>query len=144
MGKAERGEDLARVVDRDPDRGRAPTDDQLLQRPPGKVLHRDVVGALRLAAVVDRDDVRVGEPGGVLRLAPKPLDERVVCRVAVVEDLDRDPAPEFLILGEVDVRHPAGAELADDSIAAVEDGVDQSVARYRQWVTEPRWWISGL
>ena len=121
--EAQRGEDLARVVDRRLHRRGAAAQDQLLQRAAVEVLHRDVVGALRLAAVVDRDDVRVREPGGVRRLAAEALDELDVLRVAVVEDLDRDPPPELLVLGEVDVRHPARAELADDQVATVEDGV---------------------
>jgi hypothetical protein len=49
---------------------------------PVEELHRDVVGVLGLAAVVDRDDVRVVERGGVLRLAAEALDELVVVRVA--------------------------------------------------------------
>ena len=63
------------------------------------------------------------ERGGVLRLAAEALDELLVVRVAVVEDLDRDPAAELLVLGEVDVRHPAGAELAHDLVATVEERV---------------------
>ncbi|OLE31172.1 MAG: hypothetical protein AUG43_00855 [Actinobacteria bacterium 13_1_20CM_3_68_10] len=77
----------------------------------------------------------MGEARGVLRLAAEPLDERVVGSVTVVEDLDRDPAAELLVLGEVDVRHPAGAELADDQVTAVEDGVDQGVACYGHGLT---------
>jgi hypothetical protein len=46
---------------------------------------------------------------------------------SVVEDLDRHPAPELLVLGEVDVRHPAGAELPQDAVAPVEERVDQGV-----------------
>src|SRR5207248_173916 len=71
----------------------------------------------------------------VLGFAPEALDERVVGSVAVVEDLDRDAAAELLVLGEVDVRHPAGAEFADDSVTAVEDGVDQGVACYSHSLT---------
>ena len=55
---------------------------ELLERAPVEVLHRDVVRVLGLAAVVDRDDVRMVQRGGVLRLAPEPLDELVVVRVA--------------------------------------------------------------
>ena len=120
-------EDLPRVVDRDPERRRAARDEQLLERPPLEVLHRDVVGALGLAAVVDRDDVRVREAGGVLRLAPEALDELLVARVPVVEDLDRDAPAELLVLGEIDVRHPARAELPDDQVAPVEERVDEGV-----------------
>ena len=70
----ERMEDLARRVDRRGDRQRPLRDDPVLERPPLQVLHRDVVGALGLAAVVDRDDVRDGTgpprswpPGGIAR-----------------------------------------------------------------------------
>ena len=88
----ERAEDLARVVDRDRDRRRAVADEQLLERAPVEELHRDVVGALRLAAVEDRDDVRMVEPGGALRLAAEPLDELLVGGVPVVQQLQRDAA----------------------------------------------------
>jgi len=59
----------------------------------------------------------VRERRRVLGLPAEALDELVVVRVAVVQDLDRDPAAELLVLREVDVRHPARAELADDLIA---------------------------
>ena len=125
--EAERAEHLARELDRVADRQRPACDDELLQATPVEVLHRDVVGALGLAAVVDRDDVRVREAGGVFRLAAEALDELLVVCVAVVQDLDRDPAPELLVLGQVDVGHPAGAELADNPVAPVEERVDQRV-----------------
>src|SRR5260370_589532 len=57
----QRREDLARVLDDHRDRRVAARKDELLERTPVEVLHRDVVRPLRLAAVVDRDDVRVGE-----------------------------------------------------------------------------------
>ena len=107
--EGERGQDLARVADRDLTGGVPEADEQLLERSPVQVLHRDVVGALGLAAVVDRDDVRVRERGGVLRFAAEALDELLVGGVAVVEDLDRDAAPELLVLGQVDVGHAPGA-----------------------------------
>jgi hypothetical protein len=64
------------------------------------------------------------EARGVLRLPPEALDELVVTCVPVVEDLDRDAAPEHLVLGEIDVCHPARAELAHDAVAPVEKRVD--------------------
>ncbi len=67
------------------------------------------------------------ERRGVLRLAAEPFDELLVARVPVVQDLDRDPAAELLVLGEVDVRHPAGAELAHDLVATVEECSDERV-----------------
>ena len=119
---AERGEDLARVRDRDRQRAGAARDDQLLQRAALDVLHHDVVRAVGDAAVVDRDDVRVREPGGVRRLAAEALDELLVVRVPLVEDLHRDVAAELLVLGEPDVGHAARAELALEPVAALRRG----------------------
>ena len=125
--EGERAQDLARVLDRDRDRRRPVADEQLLQRPPVEVLHRDVVGALRLAAVEDRDDVRVVEARRALRLAAEALDELLVGGVPLVQQLQRDLPAELLVLGEVDVGHPARAELALDHVAPVEDAVDERV-----------------
>ncbi len=127
VGEAHGAEDLPDVRDRPVDRQRAAGDDQLLERAPLDVLHRDVVGALGLAAVVDRDDVGMRERGGVLGLAAEALDELLVGRVLLVQDLDRDPPAELLVLGQVDVRHPARAEPPDHAVAPVEEGVDQGV-----------------
>ena len=109
---AERGEDLPRVGDRDGHRAEPARADQLLERATLDVLHDDVVRAVRLAAVEDRDDVRVREAGRVGRLSAEALDELLVVRVPRVEHLDRDPASELLVLGEVDVGHAATAQLA--------------------------------
>ena len=128
----ERVQDLARVVDRDRDRRRAVLDEQLLQRAAVEELHRDVVGALGVAAVEDRDDVRVVEAGRVLRLAPESLHELLVGGVALVQHLQRHLAAELLVLGEVHVGHPAGAEPAADQVAVVEDAVEERVGRRHQ------------
>ena len=125
--EAQRAQDLAGDLDRGRDRQRPFADDPVLEAPALEVLHRDVVGALGLAAVVDRDDVRVRQAGGVLGLTPEALDERLVARVAVVQDLDRDAAAQLFVFGEVHVRHPAGAELPQDAVAPVEERVDQGV-----------------
>ena len=61
----------ARGVDR---RERAVGVDHLAQRLAGHVLHHDEGRAVLLAPVVDRDDVRVVQAGGRLRLAAEPLD----------------------------------------------------------------------
>ena len=127
VSEPDRGEDLPRVVDREVDRRRPACDDELLQGTAVEVLHRDVVRAFRLAAVIDRDDVRMRKAGRVLRLTAEALDELFVTGVAIVQDLDRDTPAEHLVLGEVDVRHPTRAELAQDAVAPVEERVDQSV-----------------
>jgi GAF domain-containing protein len=120
-------EQLLGVADRRADRERAAGHDQLLEAAPLDHLHGDVVRALGLAAVVDGDDVRMGEARRRLRLAPEALDEEVVVRVAVVEDLDRDAAAELLVLGQVDVRHAPGAQLPEDPVPAVEERVYERV-----------------
>jgi hypothetical protein len=125
--EAERVENLERVRDRLRDGERAAGEDELLEAAALDHLHGDVVRALCFAAVVDRDDVRVRERCGRLRLAPEALDEELVVRVAVVEDLDRDAAAELLVLGQIDIRHAPGAQLAQDAVAPVEERVDQRV-----------------
>jgi hypothetical protein len=134
--EADGAEDLARDLDRRRDGKGALGDDPVLQAPALQVLHRDVVGTLGLAPVVDGDDVRVGQARRVLGLAPEALDELVVARVPLVQDLDRHAPPELLVLGEVDVGHPARAELAQDAVAPVEERVDQGVG-YGHCVNAP-------
>ena len=56
------------------------------------------------------------------RLAAEALDELLVVRIARVQHLDGDPAPELLVLGEVHVGHAAAAELARDAVAPREEG----------------------
>jgi hypothetical protein len=127
MREAKRFEHLERVRDRMADGQRTAREDQLLQAPALDDLHGDVVRPLGLAAVVDRDDVGMREARGGLRLATEALDEELVVRVAVVQDLDRHAPAEVLVLGQIDVGHPARAELAQDAVAPVEERVDQGV-----------------
>ena len=135
---AERGEDLARVRDRDGHRAEPARADQLLERPPLDVLHDDVVGAVRLASIEDGDDVRVREAGGMRRLSAEALDELLVVRVAAVEHLDGDTPAELLVLGEVDVGHAAAAELARHAVAPREEGAGEGVLGRHQSKSVPR------
>src|SRR5205807_710716 len=80
-----------------------------------------------LAAVIDRDDVRMRQAGRVLGLAAEALDELVVAGMPIVEDLDRDPPAQHFVLREIHVRHSARAELAHDAVAPVEERVETSV-----------------
>ena len=131
------GQDLACVVHGDRHGQRALADDQLLEGRPLQVLHGDVRGALGLATVVDRHDVRVGEACGVLGLAAEALDEAGVGRVAVVEDLDRNAATQVLILGQVHRGHAAGAEAAQHEIAPVKEASDIAVVCVQEIKSSP-------
>ena len=129
--EAQRREDLAGVRDRLARPEPAARPDHLLEALALDDLHRDVVGALGLAAVVDRDDVRVREACRGLGLSAEALDESSSFRISVVQDLDRDAAAELAVLGEVDVRHPAGSEAPHDAVSTVEDRVDEGVGNVR-------------
>ena len=121
-------QDLLGEVDRARLRQRRVLADQLLERPPVEVLHRDVVGPVVLAAVEDADDVRVLQPGRGGGLPPEALDELAVAREAAVEHLERDVAAELAVLGAVDVGHPAGADPVLDQVAAVYDRAVRDVS----------------
>ena len=107
VGEPRRLEDLDRDVDRADRVERRLLADQLLERAAREVLHRDVVGAVVGAAVVDADDVRVLQAGGGLRLAAEALDEAGVLGEPAVQQLQRDLAPELLVLGQEHVGHAA-------------------------------------
>ena len=60
--------------------------------------------------------MRVGEPGEGLRLLAEAAARRLVSQQAGGQDLDRDVPIELLVAREVDLAHPALAELLDDAI----------------------------
>ena len=99
---------------------RQPARDQVLERGPLDVLHRDQVAAVGLAAVVDADDVRVLEPRRGLGLAPEALDELGVLGEPLVQELKRDLAAEHLVVGQPDVGHPAAARAGDERVAVAD------------------------
>ena len=124
---AERGEDLARVRDRHRT-GHGPR----LRRSSFSVLPSTYSMTMKYEpSVSPRSKIETmfgcDEPGGVRRLASEALDELLVVRVARVQDLDRDPPPELLVLGEVDVGHPAASELARDAVAPREERSGEGV-----------------
>ena len=90
VGEARREQHLDRDVDRRLGVERAVFAHEPLERAARQVLHRDVVGAVPGAAVEDRHDVRMREPGGAGGLAPEALDEFLVFDEAVLEHLDGD------------------------------------------------------
>jgi hypothetical protein len=96
--------------------------EHLLERPTLDVLHRDVreAGLLVHPSVVHRDDHRMVEDAGSLRLAQESLG-KLLRLVGVDRDgqrLERDAAPDHGVDGEVDDAHRPLAEHALDDVAA--------------------------
>ncbi len=93
------------------------------QRAALDVLHRDVGRPVVLEVVEHRDHVRVDERARQPRLADEALGEaRIRGGVERRELLQRDEPIEVELPREVDDRHPAATELADDAVAP--DGPD--------------------
>ena len=84
--------------------------DELAQVLAVHVAHRQIQGALVLAGLVDRDDVRVVERGGDPRLALEASAETWVLGQLGRDELERDVAVELLLVGEVDDAHAATAD----------------------------------
>src|SRR5688572_13955779 len=74
---------------------------------------------MRLAGVVQRQNVWMRQPRGDLDLAQESLASDEASDVGV-QHLDRYLASVPRIVGQVDRRHPAAADLAADVIAAPE------------------------
>ena len=83
----------------------------LAQRLALDVRHHVVEQAVDVARVVQRQDVRMVQPGGDVDLAEEPLPADRGGDLGV-EDLDRDAAVVLLVLGQVDRGHPAAAQQA--------------------------------
>ncbi|CAB5036058.1 unannotated protein [freshwater metagenome] len=100
-------QNLRRHIDRPVRVERAVLVDDRFERPALEILHRDVVRAAPLTAVVDRDDVLVLKPCCCRGLASKAFNKFGVLREAAVEQLDRHFTIELKVGGAVDVSHPA-------------------------------------
>ena len=108
--RLERPRDLQPELDHRRDGQRALTRDELLEVLAADVLEDDVRPPTVLAAVDDRDDVRVRELGDGARLAAEALERLGVLRELLVEDLQRDRPLEQPVVRAVDGRHAAGAD----------------------------------
>src|SRR5215217_7074713 len=92
------------------------------ERPPRHVFHRYVRGTvLRFPAIIDLDDVQVGE-GGAPHLALETLDELLVIGELLPQDLERHVPIEDLVVGQAYSGHPSAAQGADDAVTVVYDG----------------------
>ena len=145
VGGVQCARDLLEHVERAPDAQVPLPSKEGAQVGPVDVPHRDVeqtvgVASVDLAGVVDRNHVRMVEPGCTLRLAHEPLAEARVVRQRRREHFERDLAPEADVLGEVDDAHAAAAEQRFDpvpgqhradarSLAHAHNGPDGTVSR---------------
>ena len=80
------------------------------------VLHRDPQLTVGLTAVEDADDVGMIEGGCDVGLTGEPLAEHRIAGESRWQDLERVLAGEARVIGEIDLAHPAGTELADDAV----------------------------
>ena len=107
-------------------RVQTPAPEPLLQVAPLDVAHGDEQDVARPAGLVDRDDVRVVDRRGQLRLAQEPVAERFIAGEALGEQLESDPPLEPEVLGQVDDAHAAPAQQRLDPVAG-ELGADLRV-----------------
>ncbi len=81
-----------------------------------EILHHQVLGAVLVADVVQRADVRVAQARDRLRLALEPRPDRLVGGEAIRQHLDRDEPVEPRVEGTVDLAHSAGAHQLLDLV----------------------------
>ena len=118
VGGVERGGGLAQPAHGRRARDRRPLRSRSATVPPAKYSMTMNGRPSSLADVEDRDDVRVvAEPRGGARLAGEAAHARSSCGVGGGQDLDRDEAPEDLVLGGPDAGHPAVGDVADEAVA---------------------------
>src|SRR4029077_20435242 len=98
---------------------------------PLDVFEGEVEEPLGLAGVEQRHDVGMEQPPGGAGLAQQALLAILdLLRSADQADgLDRQPAVDLRVLGEVDLPHGAGAQEAEDAVAADEVAAVQCVHR---------------
>jgi hypothetical protein len=100
-----------------------PRGDSLRERDPVEVLEHEVGRAVRgQVEVMDRDDVRVPEPGRDLGLAAKP-GEQLGVPLTGVQQLDRHAlAGQTQVAGEEHRPHPTASEQRLDPVGVCDDG----------------------
>jgi hypothetical protein len=75
-----------------------------------------ISGALVLAEIEDREDVRMRERGHGPGLAPEARQRIRVLGEVAGQHLDRDVAAELRVFGAVDLAHPAAAQWRHDLV----------------------------
>jgi hypothetical protein len=107
------GEDRERAWWRQPPVPR----DQAAQVDAVDVLHGDVEQPVRLAGVVDRHHVGVGDLPAKAGLAQEAGAEGLVVGEVLAQQLERDVPPEAELLGAVHDAHAAPADQLDQAVA---------------------------
>ena len=92
-----------------------------------EVLHDQIHDVPIAGLIVYRDEVGVGQPGGVHRLAFEALNKRGVARQVRVHDLDGDLTVKPQVGSAVHHGHAAAGDNGFDAVAAVEDDADQLI-----------------
>ena len=92
-------------------------------RPAAEIFHRDVVVVAGAADVVDADDVAMVQLRGDFRFAQEALAEIRIGEQRRRHDLQRDFAIDRFLHREIDGRHAAAAELAQQTVAGDLDHV---------------------
>ena len=121
---------LAEDAHRLGDRKLADTIEPRAQRLAVDVRHHVEEKALDGARVVEGQDMRVRQLGRDFDFPEKSLGSERGGELGT-EHLDGDLAPVAHVVGEVDGRHPAGAELADDRVAVGQRGCEPVGGRHR-------------
>ena len=81
-------------------------------------LHRDVRLAIGFADFVNGADVRMVQRGDRARLAHESRPRARVIEAVRRKELDRDVAMQVLVLGAIDLAHPASAQSVDDAVVS--------------------------
>ena len=89
----------------------------LLEVTPLDIAHGDEENVLGRPGLVDRDDVRMVDRRGQLRLAQEPVTERLVPGEAHSQQLESDPPLQPQILGQIDDAHATPAQQRLDPVA---------------------------
>ena len=116
MGRIEGARDLREDADR-VRRVQTAAFEALFQVAPLDVAHGDEEDVLGRPSLVDRDDVRMVDRRGQLRLAQEPVTERLVLGEARSEQLEGNLPLEPQILGQVDDAHATDAQQRLDPVA---------------------------
>ena len=137
VGGLERRRDSVRDLERASHRQSLQPVDLVRERRPFEVLEHDVRHLVAREPHVRRlDDVGVTERADGTSFVHEALDHVGVGRELRMQDLDREPALDEHVLGEIDRPHSTGSDLSDDPVAPL-DHVSRLEDRISGQCTDP-------